>query len=128
MPMDTNIDQTRMTLRIPNELREALELAVTNGSSSSVTAEIINRLRKSFELHPINADDPHSLIKQCAASIIDIIDKIEPKPKKSSNIKSTPSHPVNDDEKKLLDEFRSLTKDKKKTAVSLFLAITSMIK
>ena len=127
--MDTNFDQIRMTLRIPNELRKALERAVENGSSSSVTAEIINRLRKSFELHPVNIEDPYALIKQCAASILDTVDKIENKPKKTSikNITSA-SHPACDDEKKLLDEFRSLPKDKRKTVVNLFLVIASMLK
>lgn len=126
--MDTNSDQTRMTLRIPNDLREALELAVSKGSSTSVTGEIINRLRKSLELHPVDPSDPHSFIKQCAAGILDTVNKIETKQTNSNHIKSTSTHhPINEDEKKLLDKFHTLSNDKKKIALSLFLAITSLI-
>lgn len=124
--MDTNFDPIRMTLRLPKELREALEIA-SNASSASVTAEIVTRLKKSFELHPISNEDPNSLIKQCAATILDTIDKTEQKSIKPPIIKSS-EHCLTDEEKKLLEEFNSLPKHKRKTAISLFSLLTSLIK
>jgi hypothetical protein len=125
--MDT-LDQTRMTLRLPKDLREALERAVLEGSSASVTAEIISRLRKSFELNPINNEDPKDLIKQCAATILDVVTKLDKKSAKTPIMQSKQTQQVIDDDKKLLDEFSALPKNKRKTAISLFMAITSLIK
>jgi len=63
-------------------LREALEAVARQGSSSSIAAEIINRLRKSFELNPLNNNDPAELIKQCSAVILDTVSKLEKSPQK----------------------------------------------
>jgi hypothetical protein len=127
--MDNFNDQIRMTLRLPKDLREALEVAVQQGSSASVTAEIIHRLRKSFDLQPLNSSDPNGLIKQCAAMILDTVEKNEKKTSKGQITKAANlKEPMTEDEKKLSDEFNMLPKHKRKMAVNLFLAISSLIK
>jgi hypothetical protein len=116
-----------MTLRLPNDLREALELAVKQGCSASVTAEIIQRLRRSFELQPLNNSDPHELIKQYAATILDIVGKLE----KKFHVKTSPKAPTKEnslEEQQLLNEFNQLPKHKRKMAISLFLTIVEMVK
>ena len=124
--MDTTPDQTRMTLRLPKDLREALELAVQRGASASVTAEIINRLRKSFELQPLNNSDPNDLIKQCAATILDTVEKLNNNsPQSGVSIKMT-STEISLEEKQLLEEFNHLPKHKRKMAMRLFLAMAEM--
>ena len=126
--MTNVIDQTRMTIRLPNDLREALEEVVRQGSSSSITAEIINRLRKSFELNPLNNSDPTELIKQCAAVILDTVSKLEKTTQKKISKKMT-SKPINSpEEKSLLEYFNQLPKHKKKMAVGLFQEMVGVIK
>lgn len=126
--MDTSLDQIRMTLRLPADLRAALEKAVEQGSSASVTAEIIDRLRKSFELHPINNADPNDLIKQCAATILDTIAKINKKPTKPTTQTHKSNLTTSDEEKRLLEVFNALPISKKKAAVNMFLAISLLFK
>lgn len=101
---------------------------VLQGSSSSITAEIIHRLRKSFELTPLNNENPHDLIKQCAATILDTIGKLDKKIVKTKIQKISNDYQITVEEKQLLDEFNQLPKHKRKMAISLFLAISSLVK
>lgn len=127
--MDTKFESTRMTLRLPVELRESLESAVAGGSSSSVTAEIINRLKKSLSTDPIDTDDAFSIIKQHAAKIQETITraatKTETKPSisRQTALKSLSTH-----EQKLLEAFNSLSDEQQSVIIDSLLSMISTLK
>jgi len=73
------IDTKRMTLRLPETLQKRLGDATINSSSTSITAEIINRLEKSFDLNPVNSDDELTKIRQYSSHILNLVSSIETK-------------------------------------------------
>jgi hypothetical protein len=73
------IDTKRMTLRLPETLQKRLGDAIVNSSSTSITAEIINRLEKSFDLNPANSDDELTKIRQYSSHILNLVSSIETK-------------------------------------------------
>ena len=67
-----------MTLRIPNDIRSSLDNLVQQGTSDSVTSAIIERLRKSLIVDPVDHNSSLNLIKQKSTEIQELIMSLEP--------------------------------------------------
>lgn len=125
MDKDDEDDEGRFNLRFPKELKDSLKIAVANGSSGTITAEIIKRLEKSLETHPADPDNPFSTIRQLTAKIQETAIRAEAKPpvSRKAAIKSLYAH-----EQGLLKALDSLPNKEQKPMVKSLLPIISKLK
>lgn len=117
--MNTKDDPIRMTLRLPKEIREALETAAKKSTANSLTAEIIDRLQKSLTLEPVDPLNEFLFIKQQTAKIQNTVDKIELAFSKGKVTRSQALQALNEKEKILLDAFHALSEEKQKAVLAM---------
>lgn len=117
--MSTKDEPIRMTLRLPKEIRKALEAAAKKSHTNSVTAEIIERLQKSLILEPADIPNEFSMIRQQAVQIQNTVDKIESAVSKGKITRSQALQILTEEERVLLDAFHALSKEKQKAILAM---------
>ncbi|HVV67825.1 MAG TPA: Arc family DNA-binding protein [Gammaproteobacteria bacterium] len=117
--MATKHDPIRMTLRLPKEIREALDTLVKKGHAGSITAEIIDRLQKSLLLEPANVTNEFALIRQQAAQIQKSADKIESTLAKNKITRSQALQALTEKERTLLEAFQALPEEKQRAVLAM---------